>query len=31
MAVHEIAQIELRLGLGDLARYTAAPPPAAAS
>jgi hemerythrin-like domain-containing protein len=31
MAVHEIAQIEQRLGLGDLARYTAAPPPAAAS
>jgi hemerythrin-like domain-containing protein len=30
MAVGQIAQIEQKLGLGDLARYTAAAPPAAA-
>jgi hemerythrin-like domain-containing protein len=30
MAVSQIAQIELKLGLSDLARYTAAAPPAAA-
>jgi hemerythrin-like domain-containing protein len=29
MAVSQIAQIERKLGLSDLARYTAAPPPAA--